>query len=89
MNESRQTINSYQSGPNEKYHCGLEKPLGFLSQADSTRSKKYPRFIFTPIPDVITHGENVPILFDPYLLGHVLEENSSEVSHAAPKSINT
>ena len=66
----------YQSGPKDKYHWGFEYPLGFLSQADSKRNKKYPRFIFTPKPEVTTQGEKFPELFGPYLSGHILDENS-------------
>ena len=47
----------YQSGPRDKYHCGLEYPPGFLSQAVSIRKRKYPRLIFAPKPDVTTQGE--------------------------------
>ena len=47
----------YQSGPKEKYHCGLEYPFEFLSQAISIFNKKYPKLIFVPNPAVETHGE--------------------------------
>ena len=84
MMESRPIF--YQSGPRDKYHCGFEYPPGFLSQADSTRNKKYPRLIFTPKPDVTTQGENSALSLEPYFSGQLFEENSSAESQAAPTS---